>query len=60
VVYLACWLHGDGAPHRRGRGGPAEKSGDVRVSVTGGSCPMRSVGNTGIVLGSVGAGVGAI
>jgi hypothetical protein len=38
----------------------SEKSGDVRVSVSGGSYPMRSVGDTGIVLGSIGAGVGTI
>ncbi len=38
----------------------AEKSGDVRVSVSAGSYPMRSVGNTGIVLGTLGAVVGGV
>jgi hypothetical protein len=38
----------------------AEKNGDVRVSVSAGNYAMRSVGNTGIVLGTIGAAVGGI
>ena len=38
----------------------AEKNGDVRVSVSPGSYAMRSVGNTGIVLGTLGAVVGGV